>query len=109
MLLSAAMLGGVIWLSRHAERAVPEGSRAAKVALAAEPRTDVITQALAGFGTVLRSKYLLRIALFVLLLNLVNTNGLYILATFLTGHAQQAVGDSGGTLTTGLVISRFYG
>jgi ATP:ADP antiporter, AAA family len=109
MLLSAAMLGGVIWLSRYAERAVPEGSRAAHSAPDGEPRPDVITQVLAGFGTVLRSRYLLRIALFILLLNLVNTNGTYILSAFLTGHAQQAVGDSAGALTTGMVISRFYG
>jgi AAA family ATP:ADP antiporter len=109
MLLSAAMLGGVIWLSRRAERAVPEGSRAAHVAPVREPRSEVIAQVLAGFGTVLRSSYLLRIALFVVLLNMINTNGLYILASFLTGHAQQAVGDSAGALTTGMVISRFYG
>lgn len=109
MLLSAALLSGVVLLSRHAERAVPAGSRAADVGEAAQESADVIAQVMDGFSTVLRSGYLLRIALFVLLLNMVNTNGQYILSAFVTGHAQQAAMASGGTLSTGAVISQFYG
>ncbi|HKK03970.1 MAG TPA: Npt1/Npt2 family nucleotide transporter [Gammaproteobacteria bacterium] len=108
MLLSAAMLVCVLLLGRVAERAVPAGSRAAHVE--EEPASgNMIAQLAGGFGTVLRSSYLLRIAVFVLLLNLVNTNGTYILAAFLTGHAEQLVAASNVGLTAGAVISQFYG
>lgn len=109
MLLSAAMLAGVLVLSRVAERAVPEGSRAARAEDETGPPENVIAQVLGGFSTVLRSSYLFRIAIFVLLLNLVNTNGTYILAAFLTGHAEQLVAASTTGLTAGAVISKFYG
>ena len=108
MLVSAAMLVCVLLLSRVAERAVPEGSRAADVE--EEPEAgNTIARVLGGFSTVLRSSYLFRIAIFVLLLNLVNTNGTYILAAFLSDHAAQMVAASTSGLTTGTVISKFYG
>jgi ATP:ADP antiporter, AAA family len=45
----------------------------------------------------------------VMLLNLVNTNGGYVLVTFLSEHARGAVAAGDGTLTSGDVISRFWG
>jgi ATP:ADP antiporter, AAA family len=109
MLLSAALLGAVLLLSRHAERSVPEGSRAAPADQHVEPPANAIAHLLGGFSVVLQSAYLLRIALFVMLLNLVNTTGGYILATFVSSHAQQASAASGGMLSTGAVISQFWG
>ena len=109
MLLSAAMLALVVMLSRFAERLVPDGSRAAHAEHAPPAANNVIAQVLGGFHTVLRSGYLLRIALFVMLLNLVNTNGTYILASFLTEHAAAVAAASIDALTAGAVISRFYG
>jgi AAA family ATP:ADP antiporter len=109
MLLSAAMLALVVLLSRSAERLVPEGSRASHAEHTPSPTGNVIAQVLGGFGTVARSGYLLRIALFVMLLNLVNTNGTYILASFLTEHATAMAAASVDALSTGAVISRFYG
>ena len=108
MLLSTAMLVCVLLLSRVAERAVPEGSRAAEVEEELETG-NTIARVLGGFSTVLRSSYLFRIAIFVLLLNLVNTNGTYILAAFLSDHAAQMVAASTSGLTTDTVISKFYG
>ena len=109
MLLSAVLLAAVLFLSRIAERVVPEGSRSVPAANSAEPQANVVAQILSGFRVVARSGYLVRIALFVMLLNLVNTNGGYVLVTFLTEHARDVVASSAGTLTTGDVISRFWG
>jgi len=109
MLLSAAMLALVVLLSRLAERLVPDGSRASHAEHSQPPAKNVIAQVLGGFVTVARSGYLLRIALFVMLLNLVNTNGTYILASFLTEHAAAVAAASVDALSTGAVISRFYG
>jgi ATP:ADP antiporter, AAA family len=109
MLLSALMLGAVLALSRIAERSVPEGSRAARPDEQPAAPANIISQVLGGFSTVARSGYLVRIALFIVLVNLINTNGTYILATFLSGYAAQATAASAGALTAGAVISKFYG
>lgn len=104
MLLSAALLSCVLVLSRYAERIVPDGSRAVRSEESADPPASFSGQLLGGFSAVLRSGYLLRIALFVMLLNLVNTNGTYILATFVSDYAASTASSS-----TGAVISQFYG
>jgi ATP:ADP antiporter, AAA family len=109
MLLSAALLGCVLVISRHAARVVPEGSRSASVEAHGEARANVISQMLSGFLVVARSSYLVRIALFVMLLNVVNTTGGYIFSTFLTAHAQEVTAASGGAVTTGAVLARFLG
>jgi len=109
MLLSAALLTCVLFISRYAERVVPEGSRSVTSEPPAEPQANVVAQILGGFRVVARSGYLVRIALFVMLLNLVNTNGGYILVTFLAEYARETVAAGVGTITTGDVISRFWG
>jgi ATP:ADP antiporter, AAA family len=66
-------------------RAVPDGiTQHVRVRAAARRRTGNVhlTGARRLPGLVLRSGYLLRIALFIMLLNLVNTTGGYILASF---------------------------
>jgi len=62
-----------------------------------------------GFRLVFRKRYLLYIAIFVLLLNFINTNGEYILGEFITHIAKEAVemGTSGG-LDEGDFIGKFY-
>jgi ATP:ADP antiporter, AAA family len=109
MLLAAALLALVMYLSRIAERIVPEGSRSAHAAASAEPQGTVIGRVLAGFSMVARSGYLLRIALFIIVLNFINTNGGYILTTFMSDYARQAVDAGAGAITTGDVISRTWG
>jgi ATP:ADP antiporter, AAA family len=109
MLLSAALLTCVLALSSYAERVVPPGSRSVPSDHPEETQSDFIAQMLGGFRVVVRSGYLLRIALFVMLLNLVNTNGGYILATFVTDYASETVAAGTGALTTGAVISRVMG
>jgi ATP:ADP antiporter, AAA family len=109
MLLTAALLACVLVLSRYAERAVPEGSRSTPSEESAAPEANVIGQILSGFSVVVRSGYLTRIALFVMLLNVVNSNGGYIFATFVTGYAREMVTAGAGVLTTGGVISQVMG
>ena len=109
MLLSAALLALVLFLSRHAERMVPEGSRSVSASNPADSQANVLAQILGGFRVVAHSGYLVRIALFVMLLNLVNTNGGYVLVTYLSDHARELVAAGDGTLGTGDVISRFWG
>jgi AAA family ATP:ADP antiporter len=109
MLLSAGLLAVTLFLSHKSEQAVPEGSRSIDTRGAAAEEPDGISRVLAGFQVVARSGYLLRIALFVLLLNWVNSTGTYILATFVTAHADATVLASGGAVTSGEVLARFYG
>ena len=109
MLLSAAVLTVVLVISQFAERTVPDGSRSVPSDSSAEPRGNVLEQILGGFSLVARSGYLVRIALFVMLLNLVNTNGGYVLATFLSQHAREVVAAGDGSLASSDVISRFWG
>jgi ATP:ADP antiporter, AAA family len=109
LLVSAAMLGIVLYLSSAAERIVPEGSRSTHTGHPPEPSGTVIGRVLAGFSMVARSGYLLRIALFIMVLNFVNTNGGYILTTYISEYAREAVAASAGTLSTGAVVSRIWG
>jgi ATP:ADP antiporter, AAA family len=61
-----------------------------------------------GFALVLQSPYLRLIGLLVILLNLVNTIGEYILASLVTAHAAElAVGNP--SFDTGAYIGAFYG
>ena len=64
---------------------------------------------LGGIGLVLRDRYLLHMALFVVLLNWINTTGEYILADFVKADAVARVAESGGTLDLGALITEFYG
>ncbi|NHA15679.1 ATP translocase [Thioalkalivibrio sp. XN279] len=109
MLLAAGILAVTLVISRKAEQVVPEGSRSIDSRDAAPEELNGISKVLAGFQIVARSRYLLRIAVFVLLLNWVNSTGTYILATFVTAHADATVIASGGAVTSGEVLARFYG
>jgi AAA family ATP:ADP antiporter len=83
MLMAAALLVLPWLMCRTVERAVPDGSRSV---IASVP-VDCPYPLREGFHIVWRNRYLALIALFVLLLNLVNTNGEYILASFVTERA----------------------
>jgi AAA family ATP:ADP antiporter len=62
-----------------------------------------------GIGLVVRDRYLLTIALFVVLLNWINTTGEFILADYVKADAEARVAASGGTLDLGTLITEFYG
>lgn len=90
----------ILWLtSRRLER-----SERTTGTNAAAPAADMA----GGFGLVLRSGYLRWIALVVLLLNLVNTNGEYILSKMVLAQAL-ALKDAGEIASVGAYIGAFYG
>ena len=64
---------------------------------------------LGGIGLVLRDRYLLLIALLVVLLNWINSTGEFILADFVKADAEARVAASAGALDLGTLITAFYG
>ena len=98
MLIAAAILLvclGLIWVVNMHEvrRAMPEQARKSEQPLGKE----------GGFQLILRDRYLFWIAVLIVLLNVVNTTGEYILGKFVVGEAARAGGD------TKAFISQFYG
>jgi AAA family ATP:ADP antiporter len=104
MVLATAILGATLFLAGPERAAVPEGSRA----ISAEHGRPV-PRLLGGIGLVLRDRYLLLIALLVVLLNWINTTGEFILADFVKAEAVARVAASGGALDLGTLITAFYG
>lgn len=106
MLLSALILATTLVLSALARRAIPDESRSV-YAPQAEEKDDKSEHFLGGFAVVFRDRYLVLIAILVVLLNWVNTTGETILADFVSRYAEQVVAEQG--LEKGDVIAAFYG
>jgi ATP:ADP antiporter, AAA family len=104
MLVATAALAATMLLAAPERRAVPDGSRAISV-----EHGKVVPRLLGGIGLVLRDRYLLLIALLVVLLNWINTTGEFILADFVQRDAAARVAESGGALQAGALITAFYG
>jgi ATP:ADP antiporter, AAA family len=104
IVLAAGILGATLLLAGPERAAVPEGSRA----VSAEHGKPV-PRLLGGIGLVLRDRYLLQIALLVVLLNWINTSGEFILADLVKRDAEARVAASGGALDAGVLITAFYG
>jgi len=104
MFVATLLLLSTLALASPERRAVPAGSRP----VAAEHGAPV-PRLLGGIGLVLRDRYLLLIALLVVLLNWINTTGEFILADFVQRDAAQRVAESGGALDAGALITAFYG
>jgi AAA family ATP:ADP antiporter len=103
MILAAGTLGATLFLATPARAAIPEGSRVIAI-----DRSRPIPQLLGGIGLVLRDRYLMTIALFVVLLNWINTTGEFILADFVKADAVARVAESDGALDMGS-LTAFYG
>ncbi len=104
MVLAAVILGATLLLAGPERAAVPEGSRAISV-----EHGRPVPRLLGGIGLVLRDRYLLLIALLIVLLNWINTTGEFILADFVKADAVARVAASGGALDLGTLITAFYG
>jgi ATP:ADP antiporter, AAA family len=104
MILATCTLGATLFLTAAERAAIPPGSRAIEV-----DRSRPVPQVLGGIGLVFRDRYLLLMALFVVLLNCINSTGEFILADFAKADAQAQVIGSGGKLELGSVITAFYG
>ncbi|MFT6956078.1 MAG: AAA family ATP:ADP antiporter [Halieaceae bacterium] len=89
MWVAAALLMVPCWLSLSTESKIPSGSRCfTRESSNSEPHAI-----LHGFKVVLQNRYLALIACLVIVLNLINTNGEYILATFVTDMAEASAAD----------------
>jgi AAA family ATP:ADP antiporter len=104
LLAATAVLVASMFLAGPERAAVPEGSRAAAV-----EHGRPVPRLLGGLGLVMRDRYLLLIALLVVLLNWINTTGEFILADFVQRDAAARALASGGTLSPGVLIAEFYG
>ena len=109
MLCSAGLLGLAVLLSRLVEYSVPHGSRAVDLRPDQQPaRPGGLADLLAGFNVVARNRYLVLIAGFVALLNLVNSTGGYIFASFVREHVSTLVA-AGSALAERDLIGQIYG
>ena len=104
MILATGILGTTLFLASPERAAVPQGSRA----ISAEHGKPV-PRLLGGIGLVLRDRYLLLIALLVMLLNWINSTGEFILADFVKADAAGRIAASGGALDMSTLITAFYG
>jgi len=104
MVLATGILGATLFLAGPERAAVPDGSRA----ISAEHGRHV-PRLLGGIGLVLRDRYLLLIALLVVLLNWINSTGEFILADYVKADAAARIAASGGALDMSSLITAFYG
>jgi len=104
MLVATGALLITLAISGPAAAAVPEGSQA----LSSEHERRPL-DLLGGIGLVLRERYLLLVALLVVLLNWINSTGEFILADIVSRNADAQVAASGGALGKGAAIAAFYG
>lgn len=104
MLVATAALLFTLAISGPAAAAVPEGSRAL-----GEEHERRPLNLLGGIGLVLRERYLLLVALLVVLLNWVNTTGEFLLADLVSRDADAQVAASGGALAKSVLVAAFYG
>ena len=104
LVVATVVLLATIFLAGPERAAVPEGSRSIGV-----EHGRPIPRLLGGLGLVMRDRYLLLIALLVVLLNWINTTGEFILADFVQRDAAERARASGGATSAGVLIAEFYG
>lgn len=104
MLAAAGLLALTLPFVGWARQAVPPGSRG----LGPQAGDRAHGGALGGFSLVLTDRYLLLLALMILLLNWVNTTGEYILAEMVVRQADAQAAAAGG-LSRADFIAAFYG
>ncbi|HWJ05425.1 MAG TPA: Npt1/Npt2 family nucleotide transporter [Steroidobacteraceae bacterium] len=103
MVFATGTLAATLFLAGPERAAVPEGSRAVAV-----ERGKPLPRLLGGIGLVLRDRYLLLIALLVVLLNWINSTGEFILADFFKDAAvARAAADP--ALEVSALITAYYG
>ena len=109
LLVAGAILLLTLMLGEAARRAIPGGARSvysdSDQGAAGE---DKLAQALGGFAQVFRSRYLLLIAVLVILLNWVNSTGEVILKDFVQQWATEQF-EAGNVASRGEAIGTFFG
>lgn len=104
MLVATATLLITVGIAVSAAKWTPPGSRAINTEQERRP-----LNVMGGIGLVFRERYLLLIALLIVLLNWINSTGEFILADFVTRYVDEQVAASGGKLVKGELIAAFYG
>jgi len=102
IILAAILLGSTLFLAGPERAAVPEGSRSDS-----SEQSRPMPHLLGGIGLVLRNRYLLLIAIFVVLLNWINSTGEYILRQYVKEHAVANFGADEEAVSS--FITAFYG
>ena len=107
--LGAAVLGSQVLLTNYVDRREAERKAARQAAGTAAKKPVKGAVSSAAFSLVFRTRYLLMMAVMLMLANWVNTTGEYILGNIVKHHAGDliAAGQSGG-LTEGEIIGDFY-
>lgn len=103
MLVILAALALLLPMAGLSRDAVPESSRCFQPTTSPE-----VNSMLGGFSLVMRNRYLLLIALLIVLLNWVNTTGEYLLAELVIRHAEALIAED-PSLDRGRIIGGFYG
>jgi AAA family ATP:ADP antiporter len=112
LLIGAAILGASIALTWHIHRREGGRLQARKAAAVQPAETSAIDEPLkagGGFQLLFKSRYLLFIALLIVILNWVNTNGQFLLDNVFKNAAAEAIkqGTAGG-LTEGAYLNILY-
>ncbi len=102
MLISGLVLCATLPLVSSARSAVPDGSRSTESKAAPAPHF------MGGLAMVFQDRYLLLLAVLIVILNWVNTTGEYILAEFVVRYAEQRVA-SDPLVFKDQLIGEFYG
>lgn len=102
MLFAAAALMLPWWLSARIEQEIPRGSSPPAMELEKKEAYPIME----GFNIIWRNRYLTLIAAFVIILNLINTNGEYILSSFVTRGADAVAAN--GVSAKSDFITEFY-
>jgi AAA family ATP:ADP antiporter len=103
MLVANAALLTTLAVATPARNSIPDGSRALPV-----ETQQRAPRLLGGIGLVFRDRYLLQIAMLVVVLNLINSNGEFMLADLVQSSAYAQAAQSPG-LDAGQLITSFYG
>jgi AAA family ATP:ADP antiporter len=104
MYTSALLLLIPWWLSGKVEAKIPPGSES----FVADEFPEQPPRITEGFMVVFRSYYLTMIALFIITINLINTNGEYIVASFVTQEADRLLAAGQLAVTRDVYMTQFY-
>lgn len=104
MLVATAALVITVGIATRAADRTPPGSRALSPEHEHRP-----LNVLGGIGLVLRERYLLLIALLVVLLNWINSTGEFILADVVSRHVDAQIAASGAASNKTQLLAGFYG
>ncbi len=105
MLVACGILGLSLFFMRPARAAVPTESRST-THIEVEGQLE---RTVGAFGIVMQDGYLRLVALFVVLLNWINSTGEYILARVVVQYADELVASGATVLDKGSIINAFYG